>query len=50
MKIQFVRRSILWLATLCMALVLTVPLAQSTSARNEKVGTVLSDPGNGQGG
>lgn len=50
MKIQIIRKSILCLATLCMTVMLTVPTAQSTTTHNGRVGTVLSDPGNGQGG
>lgn len=51
MKIQFVPRSILWLATLCMALMLTLPVVNATSLGIRSIGGItVMDPGGGHNG
>ncbi len=51
MNTTFVRKSTLWLATLCMALMLALPVITSSSLhRSGSSGVVVLDPGDGQGG
>ncbi len=51
MNTKVVRKSALWLATLCMALMLALPVTSSagTGTRNPG-GIMVMDPGGGHGG
>ena len=51
MNTTFVRKSALWLATLCMALMLALPVTSSTATGTRNPGGItVMDPGGGHNG